>query len=75
MFSPFANHLISASEPMKGLFYEWLRISIDAVTMSDDQFVEVPRKQLFKRSSREISMSERQPDVDWNTALRIGNAP
>ena len=59
---------------MEGLFYEGLRIFLDAVTMTDDQLVEVPRKQLFKRALCEISMSERQPDVERNAALRIGNA-
>lgn len=67
-------HPVSAPEPMKGLFDEWLRIVLDASTMSDDQFVEIPAQQLVKRSSCEISMGERQPDVERNASLRSGNA-
>ena len=42
--------------------------------MSDNQLVEVPRKQLFERSSREASISEGQPDIEPNTAMRRCNA-
>jgi hypothetical protein len=41
--------------------------------MSDDHLVEVPGKQLFKRSSREISIREAKPDVERNAAMRIYN--
>jgi hypothetical protein len=36
--------------------------------MSDDQLVEVPRKQLFERSPCELSIRERQPNIDRNAA-------
>jgi hypothetical protein len=42
--------------------------------MSDDELVEVPRKQLFEASSRGVSTSEGQPDVDPDAALRIRDA-
>ena len=38
---------ISAREPLEGPLYEWLCVFLDAHAMSDDQLVEVPRKQPF----------------------------
>jgi hypothetical protein len=52
----------------------FLCVFLDAVPMSDDELVEVPGKQLFQRSSREVSVCERQPDVERNAATGRGNA-
>jgi hypothetical protein len=38
---------VSGLEPSEGSFYEWLCVFLDADTMSHDQLIEVPRKQLF----------------------------
>ena len=57
-------------KPSEGPLHEWLRVSLDAHAMSDDQLVEVPRKQLFERSPRKISIREGQPDVEPNAAMR-----
>ena len=35
---------VSAPEPVKGLFYELLRIFLDADPMSDDELIEVPQE-------------------------------
>jgi len=37
----------SAHEPSEGPLYEWLCVFLEADTMSNDQLIEVPRKQLF----------------------------
>ena len=65
---------ISAYEPSEGPLNEWLCVFLDADAMSDDQLVEVPRKQLFERSPRQVSISEGQPDVECNAAMRRCNA-
>jgi hypothetical protein len=49
---------MSAREPSEGPLDEWLRVFLDADTMRDDELVEVPRKQLFKRLSCQISIPE-----------------
>lgn len=33
----------SGAKPKKSLFHESLRVAIDAVAVSDDEFVEIPR--------------------------------
>ena len=63
-----------AYEPSKGPLHEWLCVFLDADAVSDDQLVEIPRKQLFERSPREVSMNEGQPDVEPNAAMRRCNA-
>jgi hypothetical protein len=57
-------------QPSEGSFYEWFRLFVDTVTMSDDQLVEIPGKQRFKRLPREISIGEGQPDIETNAAIR-----
>jgi hypothetical protein len=47
---------------------------LNAHTVSDNQFVEIPGKQLFERSPREVSIREGQPDIERNTAIRRCNA-
>ncbi len=55
------------------MFNKWPRVFLNADAVGDDQFVEVPRKQLFERSAREVSISERQPDIARDAAMRICN--
>ncbi len=64
----------SWGQPSEGPLYECLRIFLHAGAVSDDQLVEVPRKQLFERSPREPSIREGQPDVEPNAAMRRCNA-
>jgi hypothetical protein len=64
----------SAHEPSESSLYEWLCVFLDADTMSDDQLLEIPRKQLFERSAREVSIDERKSNIDRNAAMRICNA-
>jgi hypothetical protein len=65
---------MSAREPAEGPLDEGLRVFLDADTMRDDELVEVPRKQLFKRSPCEISIREAQSDVKRDAAMRMCNA-
>jgi len=69
-----ANPLNSLHEPSEGSLYEWFCIFLDADTMSDDQLVEISRKQPFERLARGLSISERQPDDARKTAMRICSA-
>src|ERR1035441_8614489 len=64
----------SAYKPSERPLHEWLCVFLDAYAVSDDQLVEVPRKQLFERSPREVSIREGQPDIERNTAMRRRNA-
>ncbi len=61
-------------EPSEGSLYEFFCMFLDALAVSDDQLVEVPGKQLFKRSSREIAIREGQPYIERNAAVRMANA-
>ena len=62
------------SEPIKGPLYERLCIFLDTGAMSDDQLVEVPRKQLVERLPCKVSIREGQPDVERNAAMLRCNA-
>jgi len=64
---------MSVREPAEGPLDEWLRVFLDADAMRDDELVEVPRQQLFKRPSCKIEIREGQPDIDRNAAMRICN--
>ena len=60
----------SWGQPTKGPFYECFRIFFYAGAVSDDQLVEVPRKQFFEGSPRQPSVREGQPDIEPNAAMR-----
>ena len=63
-----------SGEPFKGLLYERLCVFLEAHAMSDDQLVEIPRKQPFERAPRQVSIREGQPNVKRNAAMRRCNA-
>ncbi len=63
-----------SSEPLERPLHKWLCIFADAGAMSNDQLVEIPRKQFLERLPREVAVREGEPDIEGNTAARRCNA-
>ena len=61
-------------EPAEGAFYECFCVFLVTIAVRDDQLIEIPRKQFFKRSAREFSICKGQPDIESNATIRRGNA-
>lgn len=55
--------------------YEWRCVYFEVWTMSDDQPIEIPRKQLSERSPRAASVCEGQPDIEWDAAMQEATLP
>jgi hypothetical protein len=53
---------------------EWSSVFLNTDPMSDDQLVEVPRKQLLERLPRQLSIGAGPSDIAWHAARRITHA-